>query len=217
MQKRKERRVERLANLLIVIFILITVSSFLIVLNKGKIGNYSLVYAGEIEKQEEETAPLMELQSEKKYISSISKEKTKIIITIDGIEETEGVDIISSNESVVKIKDGVAIASKNGTAIITGSKGALSASTTIHVITPIKTIKLKSTSSSIKVGEELQLSIEVIPSEASTDTLKYKSNDESIATVDSNAMIKGVSKGKVTFTVYDEYTGKESTATVIVK
>ena len=217
MPKKKEGKIRKLFSISIGVFILVTISSLVIVINKGKIGNYSLVYAGETEEVVEEIVPKMELSLEKKYIAATTKEKTDLTVTIDEIQETEGIEIVSSNENIVKIKDGVATAVKNETATITASKDELSAVTTIHVITPIKTLKLKSTSSSIKVGEELQLSIEITPSEAITDTLTYKSSDESIATVDSNAMITGVSKGKATFTVYDEYTGKESTATVTVK
>lgn len=219
MRKKKEKNVKKILLASVVIFIIIAIISLIIILSKGKIGNYSLVYSGKTEEsgELEEIKPIMELSSEKKYISVVAKEITPLTVKIDGVEQTEGIELVSSNEDVVKIVDGEAKAVKKGSSTITASKDGLLDSINIHVITPIKTIKLVSTSSSIKVGEELQLSVQVTPSDASTDTLTYKSSDETIATVDSNAMIIGVSKGKVTFTVYDEYTGKESSATVPVK
>lgn len=78
-------------------------------------------------------------------------------------------------------------------------------------------MNLTCTSKSIKVGNDLQLKLTTTPSDSSIETLTYSSSDESIATVNSNGIVTGVSKGKVTITVHDEYTDKEKSVTITIK
>ena len=102
-------------------------------------------------------------------------------------------------------------------ATVTAKKGELTATTDIHVIKPIKSMNLTSTSKSIKVGNDLQLKLTTTPSDGSIETLTYTSSDESIATVNANGIVTGVSKGKVTITVHDDYTDKEKSVTLTIK
>ena len=60
------------------------------------------------------------------------------------------------------------------------------------------------------------MKLQVTPSGASTDTLTYESSDEEIATVNGNGIVTGVSKGKVTITVRDTYTGAEKHVTLTI-
>lgn len=199
-----------------IIFVVVAISALLIVLNKGHIGKVSLVNINE-EKSEEKLTQTIEVSTEKKYLSLKDKEEENIIVKVDGEVVTEGVEYASSNEDVIKIKDGKAVAVGNGKATITVMVGEIADSTDIRVITPIKTMKFTAPSSSIKVGNDSQMKLQVTPSNASIETLKYTSSDEEIATVNNNGIVTGKSKGKVTITVTDSYTGEEKSVNITIK
>jgi len=216
MQKKKNKLKKA-----IIIFLIVSIISFIIVLNKGNIAGIRLIAVSqgvveEIKKQQPKE-PEMNIEVEKKYLSFEKKETTNIKVTIDGEDVTDDVEITSSDEAIIVIENGKAKALKKGVATITATKDGISDSTIIRTIIPIKTLKLSCPLSSIKIGEDEKLQVEVTPSEASTETLVYSAVNESIATVDANAMVTGILKGVATFKVYDEYTGKESTTKVTIK
>jgi len=62
---------------------------------------------------------------------------------------------------------------------------------------PVERIELSTASSSIKVGETTRIYAVVLPENASNKKLSWDSNDESIATVDQNGVVTGVSVGQV--------------------
>lgn len=201
----------------ICIFIIVGMMALLLILNKGHIGSKNLVNtSGPVEK-EEVIAPKLEISTEKEYLSSSDNEEIVINAVIDGENITEGIEYKSSDENVIKIKDGKAVAVKDGKATITAMYEGVQDTVELHVITPIKSISFTSTSSSIRVGKELQMKLKVTPSDASIDTLKYTSSDEEIATVNANGIVTGVSKGKVVITVKDEYTGAEKSVNLTIK
>lgn len=95
---------------------------------------------------------------------------------------------------------------KDGTADITVKSGSEESgnvkSATCHVIveTQIESIAIKSDSrQKIMIGDSEQLSVSVTPSGVQP-TVTWKSSDESIATVDANGIVKGLSIGKVKIT-----------------
>lgn len=203
-----------------IIFLIVAIISLIIVLSKGTIAGYRLVSIDDTaiaEKDEGTKGPKMEVTSEKKYISAESKDKTKLTVTIDGQDVTDTAELSSSDEKIVKIENAEARAVKTGLATITATKDNITATTSIRVIVPIKTLKLGCPFTSINVGETEKLQVDITPSDANIDTLVFSSVNESIATVDANAMITGIKKGVATFKVYDEYTGKESTVKVTIK
>jgi len=216
MPKKKKKSMLKLS---ITLFIIVALISLAIILNKGYIGSYNLVVGNGISEvlEEKEEEHKMELISKKRYISSATKEKAELTVRIDGIEEIDGIELVSSDESIITIENGFAKAVKNGMATITATKDGLTASVNIRVITPIKTLKLSAEKSAIEVGEDLLLTVNTTPAETTKESLVFSSTNESIATVDANGVIVGVSKGKATFTVYDEYTKKESSTSVTVK
>lgn len=204
----------------ICIFIIVAVAALLIVFNKGHIGSVSLVKTQEVEaeeKNEEVIMPKLEIAVENEYLSSTKKEKAKLSAVIDGEEVLEGIEYKSSDESVAKIKDGQVIAVKDGRATITGIYEGVEDSVDIHVITPVTSMTFTSTNSTIKVGKDLQMKLQLKPSDASISTLKYTSSDEEIATVNANGIVTGIAPGKVTITVTDSYTGMEKSVKLTIK
>ncbi len=200
----------------ICIFIIVGMCALLLILNKGHIGSVALVNTEETS-EDEVIAPKLEITTESKYLSSKAKETTTLLATIDGEIIAEGIEYTSSDETIAKIEDGEVVALKDGNVKITGTYEGQTAITEIHVITPIKNITFTSTSKSIRVGKELQMKLQVTPSDADISTLKYTSSDETIATVNANGIVTGVSAGKVTITVTDEYTGKEKSVNLTIR
>lgn len=204
----------------IIVFVVVAVSALYLVLNKGYIGNYSLVNtSAEAGKQEEVILPQLDLELEKEYLSSANKKDTcTMTVTIDGEIVTEGVKFESSDEKIVKInEDNELVPVSDGKATIKARYDGIEATAEIKVITPIKSMSFTSTNSTIRVGKDLQLKLKVTPSDAYMDTLTYTSSDESIATVNANGIVTGVAPGKVTITLYDSYTETEKTVNLTIK
>lgn len=200
----------------ICIFIIVGMSALLLILNKGHIGSIGLVSL-EDSASEEVIMPKLEITAESKYISSKDEETVELSATIDGEIITEGIEYKSSDEEIAKIEEGKVVAVSDGKVVITGTYEGQTATTEINVITPIKNMSFTSTSRSIRVGKDLQMKLKTTPSGASVDTLKYSSSDEEIATVNANGIVTGVSAGKVTITVTDEYTGKEESVNLTIR
>lgn len=223
-KKRKNTKV-RILPVSIIIFIILSVMAILIILDKGKIGGYSLVKIenssglnGENSLPDKAPKNKMEISAEKKYLSSKIDEETEISVFVNGEKvDLKEVELTSSNEDVVEIEDGIATAVSDGKSTITAKKDDLEATLDLHVITPIKSIEFTTTTSTIKVGKQVQMKLVAKPSDASIDTLKYESSDEEIATVNSNGIVTGISPGKVTITVVDTYSEIEKKVNLTIK
>ena len=203
----------------ICIFVIIAIASLVLVLNKGHIGSYALVYSETVEEEEEQILPQLKLELSDEYLSSKNKKETATMtVTIDNEIVTEGVTFSSSDEEIVKINDdNELVAVSDGKATITANYDGMDATADIRVITPIKSMTFTSTNSTIRVGKDLQMKLKVSPSDAYIDTLTYTSSDEEIATVDASGIVTGVAPGKVTITVYDSYTDTEKSVKLTIK
>ena len=205
----------------IILFLIAAVVGLFIVLNKGHIGSFSLV---KVEKSEENAEtekimPKLSLEIEDDYLSSKNKKKTgKMVVTIDGEIVTDGVVFESLDEDVVKINDdNELVPVKDGKATIKAMYSGMEATDEIKVITPITSMSFTTTNSTVRIGKDLQMKLKVTPSDASLDTISYKSSDEEIATVNNNGIVTGVSQGKVTITVYDSYTDTEKKVNLTIR
>lgn len=203
----------------IIIFIVVGIIALYLVLNKGHIGSISLVNTGNEGSAEEIIMPKLTLEVENEFLSSKDKKTTvPMTVSIDGELVTEGVEFESSDEKVVKINDdNELIAVADGKATIKAIYDGIEATKDVKVITPIKSMLFSSTNSTIRVGKDLQMKLQLQPSNASTDTLKYTSSDEEIATVNQNGIVTGISAGKVKITVYDSFTDTEKSVNLTIR
>lgn len=199
----------------ICVFVMVAMIALLLVLNKGHIGEINLVNLNET--SAEVIMPKLEITSASKYISSKDKEEMELSATIDGEVIADGIEYSSSDDEIAKIEENKVIAVSDGKVTITGNYQGQSAMLELQVITPIKSMNFTSTSKSIRVGKDLQMKLQTTPSGACVDTLKYTSSDEEIATVNANGIVTGVSAGKVTITVTDEYTGMEKSVNLTIR
>ena len=125
--------------------------------------------------------------------------------TITGNEDNLGAVWNSSDESVATVKDGKVKALAKGTAIITVKVGDVSANETVTV----EEVSLNKATETVTVGETTSLSVS-----GTTQSITWESKDTSIATVDSNGVVKGVKAGKTIITATVDGTVLECEVTV---
>ena len=109
----------------------------------------------------------------------------------------------SSNPEAVSVSSkGVVKALKsNSSAVITCKSANGKVTATCKVTVPrvkVTGVKLNKTAVSLETGKTVQLFAAVTPSNASVKTVTWSSSDKSVATVDSNGLVKAKSGGKAT-------------------
>lgn len=218
----KSGKKSKMLRFSIILFMILAIVALFIILNKGKIGEYSLVKIETQTKSEEEQVQepeeKLEIAVEKKFLAVKKKEECAISVTRNGEEiDLSDVELTSSNEKVIKIKDGMAVAVSVGKATITAKKDDLEATVDLRAIIPITSMTFTSTSSTMRVGKSLQMKLTAKPSDANIETLQYESSDEEIATVNSNGIVTAVAPGKVTITVKDRYSELEKSVKLTIK
>ncbi|MGE5329623.1 MAG: S-layer homology domain-containing protein, partial [Deltaproteobacteria bacterium] len=116
--------------------------------------------------------------------------------------------------------NGVVIGVSEGSAIITvtttdGGKIASCIVTVSKVAIPVASVSIKeSTSLTVKAAEKLTATI--LPSNATTQTVSWKSDKPAVASVDSNGIVTGISQGSATITVTTTDGNKYDTCIVTV-
>lgn len=197
----------------ITIFIIMSILALVLVLNKGHVGKYSLVYVNDL-------LHTAELECDTYFLSTIDKESTGVFLTIDGAKITEGFKLSSSDEEIAKIENNmIVVGEKAGVATITAYYEDYDMTITTEVVAyiPINTITATVGSSTLKEGQETTLKVKIIPTDGTDEYITFKSSDESVATVNEEGVITGVSSGTTTITIEDELTGASGAKKITVK
>lgn len=128
----------------------------------------------------------------------------------------------SANESTAVVTGGtvrgVAAGTTTITASVNGKDGKISASCTVTVKAvgiPVESVNFTETAIELKAGTSKQLTATVLPADATSKALNYESNNTSVATVDQNGKVKGVSGGTATITARSS-NAKTASCTVTV-
>ncbi len=200
----------------IVLFIVVAIIALAIVLSKGTIFGMRLVSLETSADSVETFNADVKLNIGKEFISAKGEEITPEL-TADGLIVSSGYELVSDNEDVAKIVDNKVVGVSEGKANITAKYNGKEVTEKVKVIVPMTKMTFTTTSSSIRVGKDLQVKLQMQPSNASIDPITYTSSDETVATVNQNGIVTGVSAGTVTITVNDAYTGTTKTVKLTVK
>ena len=121
----------------------------------------------------------------------------------------------SNRTSVVSVDNqGNLTAKKVGQAIITATAGEYSATCTVTVTTPATGISLNYESYTIRPNETVQLKVIVKPTGATMGEVSWNSSYETVASVDDNGLVTGVSNGVAVITATMD--GLEATCIILV-
>ena len=80
----------------------------------------------------------------------------------------------------------------------------------------VESVVLSSPAVTLSVGETMQLTARISPSDATNQNVSYSSSDPSIATVSPTGLVTGVAEGTVSITVTTEDQTKTSSVTLNV-
>lgn len=132
------------------------------------------------------------------------KTKTVTATTAPSTASDRSVKWTTSNKNVATVDSkGVIKAVGPGTATITATSkdGNAKAYCKVTVNQPTTGVSVSPTKLTVKIGEIKAITANVKPANASNPRVSWVSSDESVATVDSNGVVKGIKAGKVTVTV----------------
>jgi uncharacterized protein YjdB len=129
------------------------------------------------------------------------------------------VDWKSTNTSVVKVDQmGIVtgIAPGNASIIATTKDGNLSATCLVTVIIPTTGITLSKTSLSLGIGSTAALSANLVPSNATNNSIIWESSNTDVATVNSSGTVTGIANGSVNITASIDQGNFKANCTVTV-
>lgn len=152
----------------------------------------------------------------------IGKQKTLVPTVFPLNASDKSVKWKSSDSKIASVNsDGTVTGKKTGKVVITctTNSGGYVATCTVKVKKYIntKSVSLNKLTCSVYAGRKYSLVATVLPENASSKKLKWKSSDKKVATIDANGVVTGVSKGTAIITCTTKDTGKKATCEVTVK
>ena len=209
----KDDKINRRFKISLIIFIIVAIITIFIVLNKGNIFGIRLIKVSGVEVEETHTIQLVADD----YYLSVDNGVTNAYITIDGVDRLDGFELVSSDEEVISVQNNKLVAVDEGVATVTAISNEynIQSEITVNVVTFATKLNVSSEYKTIDVGEQTQMSYTTSPKSA-TVNVKYASSDETVATVDSNGIVTGISSGYVSIIVTDEISGKTTSYAIEV-
>ena len=141
----------------------------------------------------------------------------KLIATVSPSDASNKTVTWSSNDTNVASVDGQGnvTAKTKGTAVISAKIGSYTAKCNVTVTQPIEGVTLDKTTLDLERGDKVKLTATVIPENADGDkTVTWTSNNQNVATVDSQGNVTAVGKGNAVITATAG--GKSATCNVTV-
>lgn len=194
-------------------------------INGGKIVNNGVLNSNEGSIEGEDDQPVLVekvLLNESAMTLTVDQSETLIATVIPDSATNKNVTWKSSNEKVAKVDNGkvTAISAGDAKITVTTEEGNKTATCTVTVVAaPVKVtgVTLDKTATTLKSGESLALKATVAPADATNKNVSWSSNDTSVATVDSNGVVKAVAPGVAKITVATEDGSKTAQCVVTVE
>ena len=186
-------------------------------LSNGMVGYVFQTYVKEVPDIEVER---IELTIDKDTINKGDKIKLKTtIVPVDAVDKT--IKFSSENTKIASVSSEGEITglSSGTTKIIAKANNGVTSSITINVYSPVTDILLETQNCTVQVDGQYKINASVLPEDANNKNINYKSENEEIATVDTNGNIIGISEGKTNIIVSTEEgnINKKVSVTVIRK
>ena len=168
--------------------------------------------------EEEKSIPVTSLTLNESELT-LEKGNTAVLVkAIAPFNATEkGVQWESSQPGVVSVDEGLltALSVGSSTITVTTANGSKKASCAVTVIISVNGITMSDVKLSLALGKTYQLGATVKPEDA-TQSLKWKSSAENIATVTDKGLVTATGKGTATITVFSENDARKATCEVTV-
>ena len=130
------------------------------------------------------------------------------VTMLDGqVNEEAVISWESSDTSIVEVENGMITVVNPGSATITATCEGHEAICNVNVYYKLEGIEFEKAEYSVDINEtSSELNVLYNPGNTTDERkLSWTSSDESIATVDENGVVTGVTKGEVTITAYSQY------------
>lgn len=163
--------------------------------------------------------PVESITLNQKSITITEGESQTLVATVKPDDASDkSVIWTSSNTSVITVdSNGKVTALAEGSATVLASCGGKEASCSITVqkrIIPVSSITLSQTSVTLVVGENITLTVTILPDNATDKNTTWNSSAPNIVTVDENGKITAIDLG--TATISANVSGKEASCSVTV-
>ena len=161
------------------------------------------------------TVPIESITLNKTELSLTKGQTETLIATIIPSDATEStVKWETTNSHIASVENGKVTAMGGGKATITAKAGDKVAYCIVTVTVPVESVTLNYTDISLNEGESFTLKAEIIPKDATVQTVSWSSSDNSIATVDQNGTIQAIKQGSAT--ILAQVGDKQATCIVTV-
>ena len=151
----------------------------------------------------------------KQHVTGISLNKTAVTINNGGyyqltatIKPSNATDktytFSSSNTKVATVTEAgliKAVACGEATITVKSNENNKKATCKVTVVEPVKDIELSTGDITLYKGKVKSISVKYIPTDATVQTVTFKTSDEKVAKVDKNGTVTAVGKGEATITV----------------
>lgn len=126
-----------------------------------------------------------------------SSEALKVIYTPADTTDDKTVTWSSADEEIATVKNGVVTAKATGTTKITATVGTHKAECTVTVNAKLTGIKVTPDKVTVEKGQKANLNVTYLPADTTDEkAVTWKSENESVATVDENGVVTAVAGGK---------------------
>ena len=173
-------------------------------------------------KQKQQTIPVKKVELDKNELFLKPSESRKLIATIlPKNASNKNVTWSSSNESIAEVDENGNVTAKdvgNVDITVTTEDGGYTdfCKVIVEGDIPVKGVTLDKNYLFLRPSESYQLTATVLPENATNKKVTWKSNDESVATVDQNGNVTAKTQGNATITVTSWDGNKESSCKVTV-